>query len=304
MSVCFRPLSLVWSWGGRRTLNVSNGLLKDLLEDLGVLELLLDLGDNALGELLLLALLDLALVADPGVKDSLGLGGESGALLELIGLSLKLGGFLEAHVSLCLFPLCLQHLFPTVSSFLSTTSMHPMQPMRPNSGPGSAYLGNSKESLGVVDDTRHLLDVLDAGLDGLGVVGAGRVQDVLDLVALLIGPLLVKGTTELDEATPDREQAEGDDGLLVHDIVLVGDGVDGKTGGGGEDGGLGNEVAAGKGVDDGLGLGLGVLGREAGRVAGGSDGAERREGAGNDAGPEAGSPYGNDAPGSATVSWC
>lgn len=171
--------------------------------------------------------------------------------------------------------------------------MHHLHPFRPNSHPshpGGAYLGNSEESLGDVDNTRHLLDVLDAGLDGLGVVGAGRVQDVLDLVALLISPLLVKGTTELDEATPDGEQAEGDDGLLVHDIVLVGEGVDGETGGGGEDGGLGHEVAAGKGVDDGLGLGLGVLGGYVGRVAGAGNGAQRGKDAGNDAGPEAGSP--------------
>lgn len=48
-----------------RTLNVSNALLKDLLENLGILKLLLDLGDDVLSKLLLLALLDLALVADP-----------------------------------------------------------------------------------------------------------------------------------------------------------------------------------------------------------------------------------------------
>lgn len=47
------------------TLNVSNALLKDLVKGLGVLELLLDLGNDALGKLLLLADLDLALVADP-----------------------------------------------------------------------------------------------------------------------------------------------------------------------------------------------------------------------------------------------
>lgn len=76
------------------TLNISNGLLKDLLEDLGVLELLGDLGDDALGELLLLALLDLALVADPGVEDGLGLGGDGGLLLLLVGLRLELGSLL------------------------------------------------------------------------------------------------------------------------------------------------------------------------------------------------------------------
>lgn len=77
------------------TLNVSNGLLEDLLEDLGALELLLDLSDQGLSKLLLLALLDLALVANPRVEDRLSLGSEGGALLELVGLSLKLGGFLQ-----------------------------------------------------------------------------------------------------------------------------------------------------------------------------------------------------------------
>ena len=47
------------------TLNIGNALLENLLQDLGVLQLLLDLGDDAGSELLLLPLLDLALVADP-----------------------------------------------------------------------------------------------------------------------------------------------------------------------------------------------------------------------------------------------
>lgn len=79
---------------GARTLNISNALLEDLLQNLGVLELLLDLANDGLGKLTLLALLNLALVADPGVENSLGLGGKSGALLELVGLSLELGSLL------------------------------------------------------------------------------------------------------------------------------------------------------------------------------------------------------------------
>jgi hypothetical protein len=77
------------------TLNVRNALLEDLLENLGVLELLLNLANDAVGKLTLLALLNLALVADPRVKYLLGLGCKSGALLELVGLSLELGGFLR-----------------------------------------------------------------------------------------------------------------------------------------------------------------------------------------------------------------
>jgi hypothetical protein len=55
----------------------------------------LDLGNDRLGKLALLALLDLALVANPRVKDSLGLGSEGSTLLELVSLGLELGGFLE-----------------------------------------------------------------------------------------------------------------------------------------------------------------------------------------------------------------
>lgn len=76
------------------TLNISNALLEDLLENLGVLKLLLDLADDGLSKLTLLALLNLALVTDPGLEDGLGLSGKGGALLELVGLSLELGGLL------------------------------------------------------------------------------------------------------------------------------------------------------------------------------------------------------------------
>lgn len=64
------------------------------MEDLGVLELLLDLGDDALSELLLLADLDLALISDPGIQDRLGFGCKSGGLLKLVCLGLELCGFL------------------------------------------------------------------------------------------------------------------------------------------------------------------------------------------------------------------
>ena len=79
---------------GDDALNVGNALIQDLLKDLGVLELLVDLGNDALGELTLLPLLDLALVADPGVQDGLGLVGNGRLLLELVSLGLELGGFL------------------------------------------------------------------------------------------------------------------------------------------------------------------------------------------------------------------
>jgi hypothetical protein len=77
-----------------RTLNIGDALVENLLECLGVLKLLLDLGNDGLGKLLLLPLLDLALVADPRVENNLGLVGDGGLLLELESLSLELGGLL------------------------------------------------------------------------------------------------------------------------------------------------------------------------------------------------------------------
>lgn len=224
-----------------RTLDVGHALLEDLLEDLGVLKLLLNLGNDGLGQLPLLSLLDLALVSDPRLKNGLGLGGESSLLLELKGLSLELGGFLFNSISI----------------------------LRSNSDSSRIYLGNLEERLGDVDNLAHLLDVLNASLDGLGVVGTSAVEDVLDLGVLRLGPLLVRGTTILDQTTPDGEQAEGNDSLLVHDIVLVAEGVDADTGSGAEDGALAEQVVAGDRIDDALGLLLGLLG---GNVAVEADG--------------------------------
>jgi hypothetical protein len=79
----------------RLTLDISDALVEDLLEDLGVFELLLNLGDDGVRELTLLPLLDLAFVAHPGVEDRLGLLNKSSLLLQLIGLGLQLGGFLR-----------------------------------------------------------------------------------------------------------------------------------------------------------------------------------------------------------------
>lgn len=77
------------------TLDISDALLKYLLKGLGVLELLLDLGDDGLGQLPLLPGLHLTLVSHPGIQHGLGLGGQCGGLLELVGLGLKLGSFLH-----------------------------------------------------------------------------------------------------------------------------------------------------------------------------------------------------------------
>lgn len=76
------------------TLNILHTLVKDLLENLGVLQFLLNLGNNGISEFALLPLLDTLLVSYPRVENSLGFGCDGGLLLELVGVSLKLSGFL------------------------------------------------------------------------------------------------------------------------------------------------------------------------------------------------------------------
>lgn len=146
----------------------------------------------------------------------------------------------------------------------------------------SSYLGNLEQSLGDVDNAGHLLNVLDTGLDSLGVVGTGAVKDVLDLLVLGLSPFLVAGATVLDESSPDGEQADGNDGLLVHDIVLIAEGVDAETGGAAEESGLAEQVVAGERVEDALGLLLGLLSRHVARVAdsGGGESGKRSAGDG------------------------
>lgn len=122
------------------------------------------------------------------------------------------------------------------------------------------------------------------------MVGTGAVKDVLDLVVLRLSPLLVGRATVLDQSTPDGKKGDGDDGLLVHDVVLAGDGVDGETGGGAEDGALAEEAVTGKRVDDALSLLLGVLGGNIAVVSRGGNGDGRGSSAGED-GSEEGSAY-------------
>ena len=50
---------------GGRTLDISNALVQDLLQEPWILQLLLDLADDRVRELFLLPLLDLVLVAHP-----------------------------------------------------------------------------------------------------------------------------------------------------------------------------------------------------------------------------------------------
>lgn len=144
-----------------------------------------------------------------------------------------------------------------------------------------SYLGNSKELLGDLDNSGHLLNVVDALLNSVGVVGTGSVQDVLVLLDLTLGPLAVGGTTVLGNGSEDGEQTEGSDGLLVHHVELVADGGDGQTGGGGQGGGLGHQGVAGNSIEDRLSLLSRLLGGHTGGRAGRGQGTDGRDTGGN-----------------------
>ena len=96
---------------GNDALNISDTLVQDLLQDFGVLKLLFDLGDDGLGQLLLLTSLDLTLVTDPAVEDGLCFVGEVGLLLELVGLGLETGSFLEVLL-FCYIPPSFEMILP------------------------------------------------------------------------------------------------------------------------------------------------------------------------------------------------
>lgn len=137
------------------------------------------------------------------------------------------------------------------------------------------YLGNLKQRLGDINNTRKLGDVVNTLLDGVGVVGTSTVQNVSVLLNLAISPLLVSRATVLGDGSENADNTEKDDGFLVDNVELVADGSDGETGSGGESGGLGDQAVTGEGIEDRLSLLLGVL---AGKVRVATD---RGEGAGN-----------------------
>jgi hypothetical protein len=121
------------------------------------------------------------------------------------------------------------------------------------------------------------------------VVGAGAVENVADAVVVTLGPLLEHGGTILDNTSPNGEQADSDDGLLVHDIVLVAEGVDAEAGGTTEKRALGDDVVTGEGLDDALSLLLRLLGGHVARVADGGGRAECGESSASDGRSEEGS---------------
>lgn len=145
----------------------------------------------------------------------------------------------------------------------------------------ATHLGDSEQSLGNLNNTGHLLDVVNAGLDGAGVVGTGSVQDILVLLNLTLSPLAVSRTTVLGNGSEDGEQTESSNSLLVHHVQLVADGSDGQTGGGREDGGLGDKGVTGNRVQDRLSLLGGVLSGNVGGRADRGDGRDDRSAEGN-----------------------
>lgn len=120
----------------KRTLNILNALVENLLQHLGVVQLGLNLSNNGLSELLLLSLLNTLLVSHPRLQRSLSLSSNGSLLLELVSLGLESGSFLN---------------LPLVSS-------------RPLSNK-STNLGDLEKSLSDVNNTAEFLNVGNSILD-------------------------------------------------------------------------------------------------------------------------------------------
>lgn len=108
-----------------------------------------------------------------------------------------------------------------------------------------ADLGDGKKLLGGLNNSTKVLDIVDAGLDSIGVLFTSLVQNVLDLVVLPLGPRLEHRSTIMSDGPENAEKRESYDGFLVDDVNLVADRGNGETGTGGEDGGLRSKTATG-----------------------------------------------------------
>ena len=106
------------------------------------------------------------------------------------------------------------------------------------------------------------------------------VQDPRVLVCRRIRPLLVHRPGVVVHRPVDRQQAEGDDGLLVDNVDLIGDSGDAQPGTGGQNGGFGDETVARQGIENGLRCIFRVFGGNGGRLGGrvGEFGAAGSEG--------------------------
>ena len=141
-------------------------------------------------------------------------------------------------------------------------------------------LRDSEKILGDINHATEILDVVDAALDSVDVVLPRTVQDGLDLVGVVVGEVLVHRPNVRVHAPVDGEQRQHDNGLLVHDVDLIADGCDGKTGASGKQTNLAGQAVAGQSVEDRIGGGLRVLDRNLRRLAIGATGGGGVEGSG------------------------
>jgi len=142
------------------TFNLRNSTQEDVLLSLLILQGSNDLLHNGLGEVGLLALLDLLFVTDPAVEHRLELGSDGNFLLLDKVLGLEFGGFLCG----------------SAGAAEAVTG---------------SYLGQGKEGLGDGNDVLHLADIGNALLDGTSVLRTGIIEDVANARDVTFSPLTV-----------------------------------------------------------------------------------------------------------------
>jgi hypothetical protein len=112
------------------------------------------------------------------------------------------------------------------------------------------YLRNLKKLLGNFNNSAQLLDVVNALLDRVGMIGTCSIENVLVLLNLAFSPLPIHRAAVLGHACENAEKAECHNRLFIYHVEFIANRCDGKTSCGGNYRSLRNERAARNGIKD------------------------------------------------------
>lgn len=103
----------------------------------------------------------------------------------------------------------------------------------------SGLLRDLEKSLGGGNNVLELRNLVDSLLDGINVLGSGRVKNIGDVLDGARSPVVVQRSNHFDHQQDETGEGGEQDGLVVNDVELVGNGVDGTGSGSRQDTGLG-----------------------------------------------------------------
>ena len=111
-----------------------------------------------------------------------------------------------------------------------------------------------------VNDIPHFPNGINAFLNRLFMLFAGGCQDLGLLCGNGIDPFRVAWAGQFDDEVEEKRGAEEDDGFIVEDVELFGDGGGESCGADSQEAGFADDGTAGEGIDEGCCSGLGVGG--------------------------------------------